>query len=321
MNRQATGMTGFATTAFATTVFAMLLSAAFVLVALPSTALGGEAHRAITAKGASNSQTFPDSIGENPAAPDITSIQVSNDDAGNLTFKVNISNRPALTPDMLVAIYLDTDNNPKTGDPQTFGADYVIQLVAGEVDLFPWTGSDYGASVPTPSLTYSYGAAGATIHVSANDLGKTKTFNFAVVAVSGITVDENGNPDGTNSVSDVAPDPGHGAYKYQVLTTLKLSVSAFTTSPKPAKAGKPFSAGLAVNENDTDGPVKAGTVACTATVAGKHLPAAHKGGVANGIATCVWPLPKKDKGLTIRGTITLTVRGTAVHRSFSAKIT
>ena len=47
---------------------------------------------------------------------------------------------------------------------------------------------------------------------------------------------------------------------------------------------------------------------CTATVAGKHIPAAHKGAVANGIATCVWPLPKKDKGKTIRGTITLTVR-------------
>ena len=64
-----------------------------------------------------------------------------------------------------------------------------------------------------------------------------------------------------------------------------------------------------------------GHVPDRATVAGAHIPAAHKGAVVNGIATCVWPLPKKDKGKTIRGTITLTVKGTSVQRSFSAKIT
>src|SRR5579862_190544 len=267
MKKRATGLT----------VCAGLLAAASVLVALPSTALGSATRGSASA---SNSQTFQDSTGENPAAPDITTIVVSNDDAGNITFQVNISNRPTLTPDMLLLLYLDTDNNASTGDPQAFGADYVIQLVAGEVDLFPWAGTDYGTSVATPSLIYSYGAAGATIHVSASALSSTKVFNFAAVAVSGIAVDETGAPDFTNAVQDVAPDAGHGAYKYNVLTTLKLSVSAFTTSPKPAKAGKPFSAGLAVNENDTNGPVKTGTVTCSATVAGKHIPAAHKGGIA-----------------------------------------
>ena len=310
MKRRATGLA----------MFGLLLAAGAVLVAMPSTALGGAARSTGSNTSASNSTTYTDSTGENPSAPDITTVKVSNDDAGNLTFQVNISNRPTLTPDMLVAIYLDTDNNASTGDPQSFGADFVIQLVAGEVDLFPWKGSDYGTSVATPSLTYSYGAGGATIHVSANDLAKTKTFNFAVVAVSGIAIGESGAPDFTNAAQDVAPDVGHGSYKYQVLTTLKLAVSAFTTSPKPPKAGKPFSAGLAANENDTNGPVKQGTVTCTATVAGRHIPAAHKGAIANGIATCVWPLPKKDKGLTIRGTVTLTVKGTAVHRSFTAKI-
>jgi hypothetical protein len=299
-----------------TALFAMsmLVAAALVLVAMPISALGSDARTA------SNSTSFTDSTGENPNAPDITTIAVSNDDAGNITFQVNVPNRPTLTPDMLFIVYLDTDSNAATGDPQVFGADFLIQLGAGAVDLFPWAGTDYGTSVAAPSLTYAYTNGSATIHISASDLATTKAFNFATVAVSGIGTDATGAPDFTKAVDDVAPDPGHGTYKYQVLETLKLSVSAFTTSPKPAKAGKPFSAGLAVSENDTNGPVKAGTVTCTATVAGKHIPAAHKGGVANGIASCVWPLPKKDKGLTIRGTITLTVRGTAVHRSFSAKI-
>jgi hypothetical protein len=291
-----------------------LLSAA-VLVATPGSALGS------AARGTSNSATFNDSTGENPNAPDITTVQVSNNDAGSITFQVNIGNRPALTPDMALIVNLDTDSNPATGDPQSSGADFAIQLLPGSVDLFPWAGTDYGTSVAAPSLTYSYTNGVATIHVSANDLAHTKGFNFSVIVLSGIAVDATGAADFTNAVGDVAPDRGHGTYKYQVLATLKLSVTAFTTSPKPARAGKPFSAGLAVNENDTSGPVRLGTVTCAATVAGKHIAAAHKGGIANGIATCVWPLPRKDKGLTIRGTITLTVKGTTVHRSFSAKIT
>lgn len=291
-----------------------LLSAAAGLTTTPKAALGSTAH------GTSNSTTFNDSTGEDPAAPDITSIVVSNDDAGNITMQVNIPNRPTLTPDMLMLVFLDTDNNASTGDPQTGGADYALQLFPGAVNLFPWAGTDYGNAAAATSLTYSYNS-GATFHISDADLGGSKVFNFFAVVESGLTVDENGNPVDTNALADVAPDPGHGSYKYSVLTTLKLTVAAFTTSPKPAKAGKPFSAGLAVNENDTNGPVKVGTVTCSATVKGKHIPAAHKGGIANGIATCVWPLPKKDKGLTIRGTITLTVKGTAVHRSFSAKIT
>jgi hypothetical protein len=286
-----------------------------VLVAAPGGALGS------AARAASNSQTFTDSTGENPAAPDITTINVANDDAGNLTFQVNVPNRPTLTPDMLMLIFLDTDNNASTGDPQAFGADFALQLVAGSVNLFPWTGTTYGTSVATPSLTYSWAGGVATIHLSDSALSGSKKFNFAVEVDSGIGVDETGNPDFTNAVGDVAPDPGHGTYPYNVLTTLKLTSGPFATSPKPAKSGKSFSAGFAATENDTGGPVKSGTVTCTATVAGQHIPAAHKGTVANGVATCVWPLPKKDKGLTIRGTVTLTVRGVSLHHSFANKIT
>src|SRR5258708_4080567 len=96
-----------------------------------------------SSRSADNSTTYNDSIGEDPAAPDITSIVVSNDDAGNITIQVNISNRPALTSDMLLVLFLDTDQNSSTGDPQTLGADYVIQLEPGAIGLFQWNGSDY----------------------------------------------------------------------------------------------------------------------------------------------------------------------------------
>ena len=293
-------------------MFGVALLLVGTVVAMPTTAL------AKSARAKANSQTFTDSTGEDPNAPDITSVVASNDDSGMITFKINMSNRPALTGDMVVLMYLDTDQNAATGDPQSFGSEYFIVLVAGEVDLAKWNGTDYGAAPSQSSVTYSYDATGATIHVSAADLGGTKGFNVGLDAISGVATDAAGNPDFSNAHVDAAPDFGHGVYSYQVQTTLTLSVNTFTFGPKPAKAGKTFVASLAANESDTGGPVQAGTVACSATVGGKHLTAtAHR--VANGIATCSWLVPRKAKG-TLKGTVTLTVKGTTVSRPFAVKV-
>ena len=73
-----------------------------------------------------------------------------------------ISNRPALTPDMAILIYLNTDQNSATGDPQSLGADYVIQLIPGAIGLFQWNGSDYVAAQSQTSLIFSYDTTGPT---------------------------------------------------------------------------------------------------------------------------------------------------------------
>jgi hypothetical protein len=286
---------------------------AALLAVLPGAAFGK------ASQATANSQTYTDSTGEDPNAPDITSIAVSNDDAGMITIKVNISNRPAITPDMTVLWFLDTDQNPATGDPQSLGADYAIELDPGAVGLFQWNGSDYIAAPSQSTLTFSYDATGATIHINASDLNKTKGFNFATLAISGIATDANGNPDFTNAHTDSAPDAGHGFFNYKVLTKLTVKVVAFAVTPKPAKAGKDFTAGIAATESDTNGPVTSGTVACNATIAFKHIATIGKA-LKNGIAVCAWHLPKTSKGKTIRGTVTLTVQGVKVTRSFTGKI-
>jgi hypothetical protein len=293
----------------------LLLGLATLLVAVPA-ALAGSSHRA------SNSTSFPDSIGEDANAPDITSVNVSNDDAGLITFQVLISNRPAFTDDMFLLIFMDTDQNTSTGDPDSLGADYVIQMVPGAADLFQWQSSanDYVRAPSQVSLTFSYAATGATLRISAADLGKTKGLKFAVLAASGVAVTSTGDLDFTNVHRDLAPDPGHGFNTYQVLTKIVLSVTAFTTAPKPAKAGRAFSVSMAVTENDTQGPIASGTVLCAASLAGKRIVASSHV-VANGIATCVFRLPRTAKGRIIRGTIAVVVQGTQVSRPFSARVT
>jgi hypothetical protein len=293
----------------------LLVVLAAVLVALPAAAWGGAARHT------TNSQTFADSVGEDPNAPDITSIVISNDDAGLIAMKINIANRPALTTDMEIDVLLETDNNTATGDPTAGGADYLIVLVPGQVNLYKYNPStqDY-RGVPSPSLTFSYDATGAAIHVGAVDLGATKQIHFAVFAASGVVIDATGNPDYTNAKIDGAPDPGHGFFSYDVLQKLTVSVTAFVYAPKPAKQGKNFAAGFAATESDTAGPVTKGTVACAATAGTKRLVALTHA-VKNGVVACVWHVPVNTKGKMLRGTVSLTVQGVTVKRTFAVKIT
>jgi hypothetical protein len=286
---------------------------AVLLAVLPRAAHGAYAHSQ------SNTQTYPDSIGENPNAPDITSVVVSNDDAGNITFKVNISNRPAFTPDMALFIYINSDNNTATGSPQLLGADYILQLLPGDVASFQWNGSDYLFAQQQTSLVYSYDATGATIRINAADLGAAKTMDFGVEVDSGIVTDASGNPDFTNVQADLAPDIGHGFFTYQVKAKVTLKQTAFSTAPAVAKIGKRFSASLAATESDTNGPVKAPVISCKAVVAGKRLAATHT--FAGGVSTCSWVLPKKKvKGKLMYGSISITVQGTTLTKSFTARI-
>jgi hypothetical protein len=294
-------------------VVPVLAAAAALLVALPAAALGS------SSRNASNSVRYPDSTGEDAAAPDITSTVVSNDDAGLITFQINVSNRPSFTQDMLLDIPLDTDNNKRTGDPQADGAEYDIELQPGVVALFKWSGSDYGSSVAAPSLVYSYTAAGATIKIKASDLGDVKEFHFFSDLTSGITLDAQGKPDFTNAHDDASPDPGHATFDYKVQTKLSLQFVSLKGAPFPAKAGKLFAVGLAANESDTAGPVKSGTVACTASIAARHV-ASKVAVVANGVAVCEWKIPPTAKGKTIRGSVSLSVQGTKLSRGFSAPI-
>ena len=286
--------------------------AGVTVAAVPAAALGGAAHAT------SNSQSYVDSTGEDPNAPDITGIDVSNDDTGLITFHVKISNRPTLTPDMNVVIWIDSDSNSKTGDPQTLGADYAIGFDQSGADLVKWNGSAFVTAPSQTSVTSGYDATGATLRVSTGDLGRAKQIRFVVRAESGVTTDASGNPDFTNAHDDYAPDPGHGLYAYTVLAKLVLKPVAFATAPKPARAGGRLSAALAATENDTGGPVTNATVTCAATIKGIRVPSTHT--LTNGVATCFWKLPRKSKGTTLSGRISISVQGTTLTRSFRVRI-
>ena len=220
---------------------------------------------------------------------------------------------------MYFLVFLDTDRNAATGNEDFNGADYIVELDPGTIGLFRWNGNDY-LPAASQTLTYAYAAdRGDDSGLRRPSSAKTKGFGFAVYAVSGATVDANGNPDFANVHRDAAPDPGRGLFDYQVRTKLVLGVTAFVTFPEPAEAGAAFAASLAVNENDTAGPVQKGTVACSATISSRRIVAGTRT-VTNGVASCIWRIPEAAKGKTIRGRVSLTTGGVTVSRSFSSTI-
>lgn len=179
------------------------------------------------AASAGNSVTYQDSTGENPASLDIQQIVVSNDDTGLLTFEIHLGNAAGFGGNNEVTVLIDTTNSASDGAGPTFmGAELLLDVSHSSVDVARWNGSKFDFSGGSPSsLTYAFANGVLTIHVNANDLGLT-SFNFWVLTVTDYTSD--------SPAVDIAPDPGHGTYAYQV----KVSPPVTTTTPHPVTTAK-----------------------------------------------------------------------------------
>jgi hypothetical protein len=300
-----------------------LLAIAVALVALPTVASGSPSSPTAPTAMSANSTTYQDSSGENPAAPDITTLTVSNTDAGLLSFRVAIPNRAQLGQDMLLLLFVDTDANAQTGDPESLGADYVIQVFGGEAALFRWDGSDFtrrAGDPPATSLIFSY-ENGVTITMSAAELGNTKKFGFAFIAISGVTIDPTtGDVDFTNAVGDVAPATGAGLYQYEVMITPPtLVVKSLKSTPKNPAAGRSFTLRLVAARSDTGAVVQNGRVTCVGRIGNARLRAQVQR-VQGGAATCTWNIPLTAKGKVLRASVAVTFEGLKAQQGYSGKV-
>jgi hypothetical protein len=299
-----------------------------ILVLVGVLAPAGAATLAAGASGApervaANSVTFQDSTGEDPQAPDITGITVSNTDAGLVSFRIGIPNRPQFEQDMLIELYVDSDFNTATGDPELAGCDYAIQLLRGDAALYKWDGTGFTRRFGDPSavtLSFSY-AGGVTIRISAAELGNTKKFRFFTDVLSGLVVDPvTGDIDGTNARADFAPGGGAGLYPFEVKTAPpKLVVRTFTHAPAKPRAGRPFSLKMTVARTDTGAVLQGGRVTCVGRIGSSPL-RATTAKVVNRAVTCAWTIPAAAAGKTFRGSATIVFEGLKASRSYSAKI-
>jgi hypothetical protein len=292
-----------------------VVAAVIVLPLLASGALASPGSGTVLA---ANSSTYQDSVGEDAAGPDITTIVASNDDAGTLTFKVNIPNRAQLSQDLGFFMDIDSDANQATGDPQNFGADYIVQLLLGEVLLFKWDGTDYRISATQSSLVYSW-TAGPTIRINASDLGNTRKLAFDAFAVSGIVFDQTtGAIDCSACHRDFAP--AVGLYPYQLkITKPTLVVKSLKPTPAKPTAGQPFTLRLVAARSDTGAVVQNGRATCVGRVGSARI-SAQVQRVQGRAAVCTWNIPANAEGKTFRGSVSVVFEGLRASQSYAGKI-
>lgn len=298
----------------------LILAIAGALVALPTVASGALSSPAAPA---ANSTTYQDSQGENPAAPDITTLTVSNTDAGVISFRVAIPNRPTFTQDMLLLLFVDSDANPQTGDPEELGADYVIELFGGEAALFRWDGTNFtrrAGDPPATSLIFGY-MGGVTVTISAAELGNTKRFGFSFVAVSGIAIDPTTSDlDFTNAVADIAPAVNSGLYQYEVrITPPTLVVRSLKPTPARPTAGRSFTLRLTAVRSDTNAAVQNGRVTCVGRIGNARLRAQVQRVIGRS-AVCTWNIPAGAKAKMFRGSVAVVFEGLRAQQGYSARV-
>jgi hypothetical protein len=301
----------------------LLVAVALVVAALPTAAGALPAETTGPTAVTANSATFQDSSGENPAAPDITTIVVSNDDAGMISFRISVPNRAQLGQDMVVDLLVDTDNNPMTGSPEEGGTDYAIQVIRGEIQLYRWDGSQFTRRFGDPSavtLSFSY-QAGITIRISQAELGNTRALKFIALVIGGVTFDSMTNaPDFTNAIADVAPGGGVGLYPFEVrIARPALVVRRLTRTPAAPRAGETFTLRMVAARSDTNAVIQNGRVTCVGRAGNRRL-RVELARVQAGAATCTWLIPANVRGRTFRGSVALAFEGLRASRSYSARI-
>jgi hypothetical protein len=152
--------------------------------------------------GAANTTGFSDRAGDVKLAPDITSVDISSDDAGTITIKMAFADGaiPPGIPGEQLGVAVDLDQNPDTGTVY-YGTDVAVALdfgLAGTTLKFAHAqGAEFEAATPPPSLKGTLDAATGTVTftVKAADLGLEPTDGFNLVAISSSDLDLDLGPD------------------------------------------------------------------------------------------------------------------------------
>ena len=279
---------------------------------------------------ASGSESFTDPAGDSGIAPDITSVTVSNDDSGLLTFRIAIANRTALGPDDVVAALIATDDpNPYIGrrfDGTNFAV--VLDGTYGP-SLHEWNGADLDPILPRPQSvtgTYSDGVATLTVQQEALAPGYPDVSVPVQLQLYAVGLAFDGS-------EVVAADraPHSDFYPFRFAEPLRVIVTSFAPK-KTVKAGKRLVVLMGQARGDTGKPIASGHVRCNARL-GKAVLRGSGGFVTVKLkspidgkpfrsrnAACSWRVPRDANGKTVRGRMTVAENGVTNTRSFSTRV-
>jgi hypothetical protein len=239
---------------------------------------------------------YTDPSGDSGQAPDISGVTVSSDANGQITLLVNIVNLPS-PADVRTFVFLNTDEDETTGDPQTLGSEYgfVVDESDGSYGFAHWDGSKWG-DTPNSTVQVFSGPSGVRILVNRSELGNTNEFElWARTRLGDVSANQ----------ADDAPDAG--TYNFSVAAN-GPNIHGIVTQLKPTlpKAGRRFAivvGGLKVGPDQAISVLpQPDSYSCRAKVAGRVL----KG---TGTGKCSWLIPKKARRKQLVVTLTLSYQG------------
>jgi hypothetical protein len=252
---------------------------------------------------------YPDPSNDEDAAPDITSVRATDDRAGWITLTVATPNYASLPGEAVLAVAIDRDSRPSTGDA---GAELLLRSIGGELAYEKWDASARGwVQAPRNArVRLRSGTRSVAFEIHRSELQDAARFGFSITALDVNTQAE------SVLAADLAPDNG-GFYRYTLANkpTLRLTVQRLFATPARPRAGKPFAVKLAVRRSDTNRAITSGVVTCRVLLDGKRVRA--RGSVAGGAAQCALVVPNGSAGQLLRGSIAVRVSGKSTSADFA----
>ncbi|MET0560247.1 MAG: hypothetical protein ABW012_01315 [Gaiellaceae bacterium] len=250
---------------------------------------------------------FPDPTGDHDAAPDLTSVRVSDAKSGWITFAITTANYASLPSASAIVLSIDADSNPETGEG---GAELTVTMVGGEVVLDRWNGRRWARDTPPMQVRVRTSRNVVAIDLHVRELDNARRFGFSLLSADLNTVAE-----GVVAVDFAPSDLSYWGYALANRPALILVATEPVATPLRPRAGRSFTVSLPVRRSDTGRSISSGNVDCRVRAAGAAVPAT--GRVARGSATCAFVVPRAAKGKVVRGTITVRVDGKVVARDFA----
>jgi hypothetical protein len=247
--------------------------------------------------------SFSDPTGDMDAAPDVTSVEVSDTKAGAITFSITTQNVTTLARDTRVDVWLDLDRRTNNG------AETIVGLENGRAYALRWDPSEEEFIPVRGSGMRGRSAGGVvTLDVPRGVLDDPHKFGFYVQGADWDPDEE------TDTAIDLAPN-GTAWWTYTLVNKAPVRLIAGTPYGSPAKprAGKAFAVNVPVRRSDTGRGIVSGRVMCNVIAGGENVQV--KGSVSRGVAKCALVVPAGTG--VVRGSMTVLSAGKSVTVPFA----
>jgi hypothetical protein len=253
--------------------------------------------------------TFPDRVGDVPAAPDVTSVVVSDAKDGTVRFAVTTPSHATLPPDATVTLAIDRDLLGESNPMER--ADVLLSYADGELELLRYDEQeeDWIEEERLRARAGSLGNGVLVFEVHRSELDDVARFGLNVLSSS---VDE----DGDATAYDVAPDRSAWRYVLAHRPPLRLIAGGVEGEPQRPLAGRPFTISLPVRRSDTSRGLTTGTVVCSVQAGGRTINAS--GSIRKGLAACTVRVPRN--AVAVRGSMVVRSAGKSVTAWFAGAI-